>query len=174
MTKLNLVVLPTYNVKNLAIRDVSEYSSNISNLIIFIDIPSYGLVDLPFVKSEVNVFTSSMLSISNIGVEEPLPDGIYRIRLSVIDGTEIHVDKTFFRVDKLQEKFDNLFMKLDMMECNQSIKKQSKEQLNTIFFFIQGSIAAANNCAETEAMKLYKHANKLLSNMLSNNCGCNK
>jgi hypothetical protein len=173
MTKLDLILLPTYNTNNLAIRDVSEYSPNISNLFIYLDIPSYGLVDLPFDKNEVNVFTSSMLGISNIGVEEPLPDGIYRVRLSVVDGTEMHIDKTFFKVDKLQEKFDTLFMNLDMMECNQSVKKQSKEQLNSIFFYIQGAIAAANNCAEIEAMNLYKHASKLLLNMSSNNCGCN-
>ena len=76
------------------------------------------------------------------------------------------------RIDQIQEKFDSAFMKLDMMECDSAIRTQSKVELNSIYFFIQGAIAAANNCAEVEANKLYTQADKMLNNFIKNNCGC--
>ena len=76
------------------------------------------------------------------------------------------------RVDKLQEMFDEAFMKLDMMECDKAIKMQQKVDLNSIYFFIQGAIAAANNCAIDTANKLYQQAYKMLNNFTKNNCHC--
>ena len=144
----------------------------VSGATIDIDVPGFGLVSLPFVVGEMNIFTSSNLGISAVGVSEPLPDGIYHIRYSIAPATVNYVDKTIIRVDQLQEKFDEAFMKLDMMECDRAIKTQSKVDLTTINFFIQGSIAAANNCAEVEANKLYTQADKMLNNFIKNNCGC--
>jgi hypothetical protein len=63
-------------------------------------------------------------------------------------------------------------MKLDMMECDLAIKTQAKVDLNSIYYMIQGSIAAANNCAIVEANKLYNQADKLLTSFMKNNCGC--
>jgi alanine-alpha-ketoisovalerate/valine-pyruvate aminotransferase len=40
------------------------------------------------------------------------------------------------------------------MECDRAIKEQSFVTLNTIYLFIQGAIAAANNCATIEAKQL--------------------
>jgi hypothetical protein len=76
------------------------------------------------------------------------------------------------RTDKIQEKFDNAFMKLDMMECDMAIKTQQKVTLSSIYFLIQGSIAAANNLALTQSKKLYDQADMMLNNFLKNNCGC--
>ena len=76
------------------------------------------------------------------------------------------------RIDKLQEKFDSAFLKLNMMECDGAIKTQSSVQLNTINFFIQGSLAAANNCAEKEANRLYNQADKMLDSFIKSDCGC--
>jgi CRISPR/Cas system endoribonuclease Cas6 (RAMP superfamily) len=45
----------------------------------------------------------------------------------------------------LQEKF--AIHDIDMMECDRAIKEQSFVTLSTIYLFIQGAIAAANNCA---------------------------
>ena len=76
------------------------------------------------------------------------------------------------RTEKIQEKFDRAFLKLDLMECDRAIKTQSTVTLNTINFFIQGSIAAANNCADYESNKLYRQADHMLDTFLKNNCGC--
>jgi len=173
--KLDIIVVPTYNVFNLAIMDASTYPDDpplVSGATIDIDVPGFGLVSLPFIVGELNIFTSSNLGISAVGVSEPLPDGIYHLRYSIAPATTNFVEKTIIRVDKLQEKFDEAFMKLDMMECDRAIKTQAKVDLNTVYFFIQGSIAAANNCAEVEANKLYTQANKMLNNFIKTNCGC--
>ena len=76
------------------------------------------------------------------------------------------------RIDKLQEKFDNAFLKLDMMECDSALRTQSSVNLNTINFFIQGAIASANNCSEQDALKLYTKASNMLNQFLKTNCGC--
>jgi hypothetical protein len=44
--------------------------------------------------------------------------------------------------------------------------------LSSIYFLIQGSIAAANNSANTQAAKLYQQANMMLDNFIKTNCGC--
>lgn len=174
--KLDIIVVPTYNVNSLAVVDASTYPDDpplVSGATIDIDVPTFGLVSLPFiVGGETNIFTSSNLGISAPGVYQPLPDGIYHLTYSIFPNTENFVTKTIMRVDVLQEKFDEAFMKLDMMECDRAIKTQAKVDLNTIYFFIQGSIAAANNCAEVTANKLYNQANIMLDNFNKNNCGC--
>ena len=102
----------------------------------------------------------------------PLPDGLYTMTYSVTPAYTNFVTKNFMRVEQLQEQFDAAFMSLDMMECDRAIKQQAKVELNTIYFFIQGSIAAANNCAVDTANKLYIQASRQLANFRKNNCGC--
>jgi len=58
------------------------------------------------------------------------------------------------------------------MQCDKAIKTQSSVTLNTINFFIQGSIAAANNSAIDVANKLYIQADNMLNNFIRTNCGC--
>jgi hypothetical protein len=76
------------------------------------------------------------------------------------------------RVEQLQERFDAAFMRLDMMECDRAIKTQQKVDLTSISFFINGAIAAANNCAVVEANRLYNQASKMLNNFMRNGCQC--
>ena len=173
--QLDILVVPTYNVLTLGIADASVYPTNppvVSAPSIEIDIPGFGTTTLPFVPNDINVFTSSNLGITEEGCNQSLPDGIYRIKYSIAPAYANYVEKTILRVDKLQEKFDNAFLKLNMMECDRAIKTQSSVQLNTINFFIQGAIAAANNCAEYESNTLYAQADNMLNNFLKSNCGC--
>lgn len=172
---LDILVIPTYNSKILGIADISTYpdSPPISAPTIEITVPGFGLVSLPFVPNEFNVFNSTILEITAVGDDlTPLPDGVYTLTYSVTPAFENFVTKTIMRVEQLQEKFDEAFMKLDMMECDMAIKKQSKVELNTIYFFIQGAIAAANNCAVDAANKLYIQAARQLANFTRNGCGC--
>jgi hypothetical protein len=105
-------------------------------------------------------------------VNQPLPDGVYHLKYSIAPAYENYVEKSFMRVDKLQQRFDEAFMRLDMMECDRAIKTQSKVELNSIYFFIQGAIAAANNCAIVDANKLYNRADRALTTFMKNDCGC--
>ena len=170
---LDILVLPTYNKMLLGVADASTYVTPPVNPTIEITVPSFGTVVLPFTENTYNLFNSESLGITASGDDlVPLPDGIYTLKYSIDPAITNYVEKSILRVDQLQEKFDEAFMKLDMMECDRAIKTQSKVDLNTIYFFIQGAIAAANNCATTEAYKLYNQAQKMLNNFVKNNCNC--
>ena len=173
--KLDILVIPTYNVNTLGIADASVYPTSppvVASPTIEIEVPGFGTFIKPFSVNDFNVFNTSNLGISPVGVYQPLPDGVYRFKYSVAPAYKNFVEKSIVRVDQLQEKFDNAFMKLDMMECDRAIKTQAKVDLNTIYFFIQGAIASANNCAIVESTKLYTQANMMLDNFIRNNCGC--
>jgi hypothetical protein len=173
--KLDILVLPTYNVLTLGIADASTYPNDPPLVVaptIEITVPNFGLATLPFVVNDFNLFNSASLGITEVGGDQPLPDGIYKLRYSITPAYINYVDKTIMRTERIQEKFDRAFLQLDLIECDRAIKTQSSVTLNTINFFIQGSIAAANNCAEYESNKLYAQANNMLDNFLKSNCGC--
>lgn len=173
--KLDILVVPTYNTLMLGIADASVYPSDppvVSAPTIEINVPGFGLVAIPFNVNELNTFNSVNLGLSPVGQYDPIPDGIYYLKYSIAPAFENYVDKTIIRVDKLQEKFDEAFMKLDMMECDRAIKTQSKIDLMSISFLINGAIAAANNCAVVESEKLYQQADRMLNNFINKNCGC--
>lgn len=173
--KLDILVIPTYNTLLLGVADASTYPTDPPSVLdptIEINVPNFGTVFLPFVPNELNVFNSSNLGITSAGTNDPLPDGIYYLKYTVTPAYENFVEKSIMRVDRLQEKFDEAFMKLDMMECDRALKAQAKTELTTISFFINGAMAAANNCATVEANKLYLQADKLLTNFMRSNCGC--
>lgn len=174
--KLDILVVPTYNTLTLGIADASTYLTNpptVSSPTIEITVPGFDTVSLPFAVEDFNIFTSSTLELTVVGEPLlPLPDGVYTFKYTVSPAFENYVTKTFIRTEQIQEKFDKAFMKLDMMECDRAIKTQSKVDLNTIYFFIQGAIASANNCAIDESNKLYQQATLMLNNFIKNNCGC--
>ncbi len=173
---LDIVVVPTYNSKTLAVMDASVYPtdpSTESSPTLEITVPGFAKVSLPFDMEEINVYSSSTLGITPLGSATlPIPDGIYILRYSVAPANTNYVEHSIMRVDQLQEKFDNAFLMLDLMECDRAIKTQATVNLNTIYMFIQGALAAANNCASVEAYKLYNKADTMLTNFVRNKCGC--
>ena len=169
---LDIIIIPTYNTYTLAVVDNSVYPTNppsVTSPTIQIEIPGFNTVTTTFNVAETNVFNSTDLGLTTAGNELPIPDGIYGIKYSVAPH---YVEKSIMRVDQLQEKYDEAFMQLDMMECDRAIKTQSKIDLLSVYFFIQGSIAAANNCANTNSARLYAQASKMLDTIINNDCGC--
>lgn len=172
-TTLDILVIPTYNVQTIGIADASTYDSTPVAATIEFTMPGFLPVSLPFNYNDFNVFNSTSLGISVVGEPlQPLPDGVWYIKYTITPAFTYFVEKSIMRTEAIQEKFDNAFMKLDMMECDSAIRTQSKVTLNTIYYLIQGSIAAANNCAVDTANKLYSQANRMLNNFISANCGC--
>ena len=167
---IDILTIPTYDLNTLAIVDNSVYDGSPPIVTLTIDVPGFRTVTgVAFNVNSVNIYNSINLGISNS--LEPLPDGNYCIYY-MIDGETIpSITKRIMRVDKLQQKFDEAFLTLDMMENDRAIKTQSKIDLISIYFFIQGAIASANNCAITEATKLYIQANKMLDSFIGKNCG---
>lgn len=163
---LDFLLTPTFSTLTIAITDISTYPNDppeVDAPSLEVSIPGFDTVTIVFVTESLNILNSTVLGITDEG-EDPLPDGVYIFRYSVSPASINFVEKTFMRVEQLQEKFDAAFMKLDMMEGDAQIKKQQKISLDTIYYFIQGAIAAANNCATTEATRLYQKADSLLYN----------
>lgn len=172
-TTLDILVINTYNTETLGIADNSVYDIAISAPTIDITVPGEPVLALPFTPNDFNVFNSTSLGLTTVGDPlAPLPDGVYFLKYSIAPSTTYFVEKSIMRTALIQEKFDNAFMKLDMMECDSAIKTQSKVTLNSIYYLIQGSIAAANNAAVDTANKLYAQANRMLDNFIKTNCGC--
>jgi hypothetical protein len=172
---LNILSVPTYDVTSMIIVDASTYIQDPPIVIsptLEVDVPNFGKVFLPFNVNSYLVLTTSVLGITDVGVKDPLPDGIYTLKYTIEPAYENFVEKTIMRVERLQEKFDSAFMKLDMMVCDEAIKTQAKVDLQSIGFFIQGSIVAGNKCAIAEAIKLYTTADKMLKRFMSSGCGC--
>ena len=173
--QLDIIVPPSYSVLLLAVTDASIYPDSppvVSAPTIEIEIPNFGKKILPFVPLDTNIFASDTLGITEVGCKQSLPDGIYKLKYSVAPAYANYVERTIMRVDRLQEKFDNAFLQLDMMQCDSALKTQASVNLNTINFFIQGAVASANNCAENDALKLYNQADNMLDQFLKSNCGC--
>jgi len=175
--KLDILVIPTYNTLTLGIADASTYDTNppvVTSPTIDITLPGYtNPVSLPFTVNEFNIFNSTSLGLSAVGAPLiPLPDGVYYLKYTVAPAYLNYVEKNIMRIELIQEKYDNAFMKLDMMECDNAIRTQAKVDLSSINFMIQGSISAANNCAVDTANKLYIQANRQLDYFINNNCGC--
>lgn len=168
---IDILIIPTYDLTTLAVMDNSIYDGAAPTVTLDIEVPGFNTVTgLAFTTGALNIYDSIDLDISTAA--ENLPDGNYCISYMINGETVASVTKRIMRVDVLQQKFDQAFMKLDMMECDRAIKKQSKVDLMSIYFFIQGAIASANNCAVIEATKLYIQANKMLDSFISQDCGC--
>lgn len=171
---LDLLIFDTHSNTTLAIGDASTYPTgfNISTPTIEITVPSYPTVSIAFVASSVQVYNSNTLGLTtgsncdNIA----LPDGLYRIKYSVYPSYLYYVEKTFLRTDRLMAKFDDVYLKLDLFECDQAIKLQQKRTLDLIEDYINGAIAAANQCANKLAIELYTKANSLIDKFLNNSC----
>ena len=168
---IDILIIPTYDLTTLAVIDNSVYDGAPPSATLAIEVPGFDTVtDLPFTVNTTNLYNSIDLGIST--EVENLPDGNYCVSYMIDGNLTASVTKRFLRTDVLQQKFDEAFMKLDMLECDRAIKKQSKVDLMSIYFFMQAAIAASNNCAVTEATKLYIQANKMLDSFISNDCGC--
>jgi len=174
--RLDIVIIPTYDTFTLAVVDASTYPSDppvVTSPLLEVDVPGFDVVsNITFNVQGVTILNSTDLGITVAGEEQAIPDGIYCFKYTIDPAEDNYVEKTILRVDKLQQKFDEAFMTLDMMECDRAIKNQSKVTLNTIYFFIQGAIASANNCATVSSTKLYNRANEMLDNFSRSNCGC--
>ena len=173
---LDFLVINTYNAQTLGVADTSIYDTDPPVVVaptMTITIPGFSTpVNIPFIPNDFNVYNSATLGLSVYPTLLPLPDGIYNLKYTVTPAYTYNVEKNFMRIDQIQEKYDKAFMKLDMMECDNAIRTQSKVTLSSIYFMIQGSVAAANNCAVDTANKLYVQADRMLDNFIKNNCGC--
>lgn len=177
-TILNIDIIDTHNTKTIGIVDNSFYSSTqpIINPTFEIYPPGFNKVSLTAINNSVNVFNSNHLKLTCSDDEDnlsTLPDGIWTIKYSINPSLTNYVEKTFIRTDLIECKYDNVFLKLDLEDCDDicNTKKDDYKTLNTIKRYIIGSIAAANTCDFILSNKLYNKANNLIKK-LDYNCDC--
>ena len=106
--KLDIIVVPTYSTLSLGVMDASTYpdSPPISSPSIRITVPGFGDTTLPFDINSFNIYNSGNLGITEVGVDQPLPDGIYRLRYSVAPAYLNFVERTIMRTEKIQERYN--------------------------------------------------------------------
>jgi len=173
--KLNLLFPETHDAQSLLIADISVYPVpySIVNPTIEITVPGFNTLTLPFTAQGFTVYNSMSLEItcSDLDCELiDLPDGIYRVKYSITPAYRYFVNKSFLRINKLQEKFDTVYLRLDFMQCDQAIREEDFEVLDTIQTYINGAIAAANNCLDVLAMKLYGKASQAIDDFVNHRC----
>lgn len=173
--KLDLLFPETHDSKSLLVADISSYPSpfTINSPTIEITAPGFNVKTLAFTAQGFVVYDSQSLGITcpDLDCEKiPLPDGIWYVKYSISPAYLYFVNKSFIRVNKLYEKFDKVYLKLEFMQCDEAIKWEDFETLNTIETYIQGAIAAANNCLDSLAMKLYNKASQYIDDFVNNRC----
>jgi len=173
--KLNLLFPETHDAKSLLIADISKYPVpyTIVNPTIQITVPGFNVLTLPFTAEGFTVYDSMSLEItcSDLDCDTiDLPDGIYYVKYSITPAYRYFVNKSFLRINKLQEKFDAVYLRLDFMQCDQAIKQEDFDVLNTIQTYINGAVAAANNCLDVLAMKLYGKALDAINDFVNHRC----
>lgn len=175
---LNITLVPTYSSKSVGIADISQYPTGyyITNPTIEFTIPGFKKVALPFTTSSINVYNGNNLGVCNvtdINYLSPLPDGIYTVRFSISPNNTTYVEKNFMRTEIIECKYSKAFLKLDITQCDNEIKKYKKDKLNKIRLFIDGSIASANDCDLNTSYKLYQKADEMLKKFSDGECDCN-
>lgn len=171
---LDLLYIDTHNIGTLGIVDISQYPTGFSVTTPSLEItpPGFNKITIPFVAYSLQIYNSHTLGITSGECEpNPLPDGIYTVRYTVFPSHRNYVNKSFLRIEKLLEKFDKIYVKLDIIQCDLTIKSAEKKQLNLIWEYINGAIASANNCAEAQAMELYNRADAALDKF-EKTCSC--
>ena len=169
---LDIITLDTHNNYTLAIGDASIYPTgyNIVNPTLEVTPPGFKKVLLSFTAKSVNVYNSYNLGLcaQELIMSTPLPDGLYTIRYSIHPVYKYNVEKTFLRVDSLQQKFDRVFIQSDINNCD--TRNKDFKILKEINLDIDGAVAAANTCSYKLAMELYRRANKKIDNFTKNQC----
>lgn len=170
--KLSITILPSFDDRLLTVADISEYPTDFSivNPTYEITPPSFPKINQTALAKGVNVLDSKSLNLSTERIS--LPDGIWKIKYSINPASQYYITKTFFRTEQIYADFDRCFLKLDMMQCDALLRREEMLTLNHIEFYIQGAIAAANNCAEKLATELYNEALEMIEDFLNKSKCC--
>lgn len=164
---LNLTIFDSHDDKLLVIGDASTYPTNfnIVSPTLGITIPGYPEKQIEFNAQNINIYNSNSLKITcNVDVcdLEPLPDGVYTIKYAIVPAYKYNVTKSFFRVDRLYQKFDEKFLTVETLTCDSQMKRNLNMMIDDAEFYIKGAISAANKCANKVAMEWYRKASAIL------------
>lgn len=169
--KLNILPIDTHDVRTLGLADISFYPQSVAivNPTIQITPPGYNKLTIAFTAKNVTIYNSTILEIScDDEIMIDLPDGIWKVKYTITPADTYFVEKSFLRTEKIQQLWGDAFLCLNA-SCSDHAKKLMQEELEDIWFLIQGAIADANQCNDMEAMNKYRLAMSML-----NSFNCNK
>jgi hypothetical protein len=171
--KLDITIIDTHNPFFLGVGDLSVYPNgfNIVSPSLQITPPGYNSVIVNFTPHNINLYNSENLGITCEGEDKvKLPDGIYKIKYTITPAYKHSVERTFIRVDGLLESLDELFVSLDIAQCDKATSDSDMRKLNEINMYVQFAIASANKCANTYATESYLKALKLIRKYKETHC----
>lgn len=169
--QLDLVLLDTHSLESVCVMDISKYPVGWNSVSPTIQItpPGYDTKSLVFTPSSLQVYKSSNLGIVCDWCNEVnLPDGIWNFKYSLYPATTYFIEKSFVKVDRLQAKFDEAYLMLDITECDNKIKKLDKEFLSITQDYIDGAIAAGNKCVNKLFNTYYNRATERINRFINN------
>lgn len=169
--QLDLAILDTHSLGSICIMDLSKYPIGWNSVSPTIQItpPGYETISLAFTPSSLQVYKSSNLGIVCEWCDEVnLPDGIWNFKYSLYPAITYSVEKSFVKVDRLQAKFDEAYIMLDITECDNQIKKSDKEFLSITQDYIDGAIAAGNKCVDKLFNTFYTKATERINTFINN------
>lgn len=176
ITKLDLNIIDTHNFKTIGIADVSIYNNDIAveNVLIEITPPGFKNSVSPFFMAKgLNIYNSNNVGLTKSSCEEELidlPDGLWKIKYSICPNDKLFIEKIYLKTDKIQCKFTQAFLTLDLENLDSDSEKYKRKILDNSEIFLEGAIAASNNKDYKLASNLYKKANKMLGDYLNGSC----
>lgn len=159
---LDIALIPTSSLYTVGVGDASVYQTEPESPTLEITVPNLGKVSLAFIPSSTTYYSSTTLG---LGDGLPLPDGLYTYRYSVAPSNQNYVEKNTLRTSLLWEKWDKVFLSLDMMERDGPLSRQDQKELQTIWMFIQGAESSARQCSFSQAISLYRKAEEMLDDL---------
>jgi len=175
-TILNFDVLPTSNCGAMAIVDERSYASDAEGMTLQIQLPDReNIIETVYQTRGVTVLNSNSLKYTKVREAnqlQDLPDGWYTIKMSICPYDQFWVEKDYYRVCKLQCKWYQALLKLDLNKCDNCYANAYSEKLRQAWFYLQGITANAENNDLQACQDLYKVTNNILDNLLyCTDCG---
>lgn len=172
-TKLEFSILDSKDCKSIWFADTSVYQTTPDNTIICVTTPfSEDKTQLFYTAGGFMRLNSSNLGITPQGKLDNLPDGLYKIRMSVDPNETLWYEKLWFRTCMLECKFAKAVMKLGLAECKDCYDKDLREKIDKSWLYIMGIKGATGSMDLNKAQSLYKTIDGLLNKIVGEDCKC--
>lgn len=172
ISKLDLNIIDTHNLKTLGVLDASIYNKDIEvqEALLQITPPGFKYPASPyFMVKGLNIYNSNNVGLTKASCEEELidlPDGLWRIKYSICPSDKLFIEKVFLKTDKIQCLFTQAFLNLEFSNDSSEDFKFKTKKLEQINLFIQGAISAANKADYKLSSQLYKKAHNNLAEFI--------
>lgn len=182
--KLSLAIPDTMNDWSMTIQDMSVYTDLITVSCLTLQVLAPGFINaVTFDETSVPALTPGFtrhLTACNLELQtqscgtrfDPLPDGIYVIKLSVSPNDVVYAEYNHLRVTQALIKWKNLLCELELTPCDPPLDKKKKlAKLMEIKGMIEAAKAMVEVCHKTKkGEELFNYAVKQLNKLNCQSC----